>query len=406
MGIWGDLLASVGIGRARRDRRRLHGMLNGYRDSALLYVAVKLGLPDLLADGPKGSDELAAACGAHAPSLRRVVRTLVALGICSEDRDGRFGLTPTGAMLRTGVPRSLAGPAVLFGEEHYAAWGELLHAVMTGEPVFERVFGMGQWEHRARHPELNEHFNAGIERGTRRMADAIVTAYDFSKFSTVADVGGGHGVLLAAILKAHPALRGMLVEQPHVLDGARTYLQAEGVASRCKVLAGDFFEGLPAGADAHVLKSVIHDWNDDRALTILKACRRALKPGGTLLLVERLSPERVAVDAGTGDDGPADAGLHRRARAHGRRIPRAAGGGRRPARPRHPDAFAPEHHRGRQRRRSSSAGSVIPPLRPSPLRTMFSISSTRSRSTGTGRRSHSPRMPSHVGALSPNRPWT
>ena len=299
MGIWRDMLARVGIGRRRRERRVLHGMLNGYRDSALLYAAVRLGLPDLLGEGPKGSGELAESVGAHAPSLRRLLRALVVLGVCTERGDGRFGITPMGAMLRSDAPRSLAGPAILFGEEHYAAWGELLQCVMTGEPAFERVFGMSQWEHRARHPHLNEHFNAGIERGTGRMADAIVAAYDFSKFSTVADVGGGHGVLLAAILRAHPALSGMLVEQPHVLEGARAYLQAAGVADRCRLVAASFFEELPEGADAHILKSVIHDWNDERALAILKTCHRALKPGGSLLLVERLSPGRVMEDAGT-----------------------------------------------------------------------------------------------------------
>jgi hypothetical protein len=280
MGIWHRLLARI-------DRRDLQSMLGSYRACALIYVAARLGIADRLEDGPMTGAELAEHCGAHAPSLRRVMRGLVAIGICREARDGRFSLTPMGEQLRTQGPRSLRGPALLMGEEYYPAWGDLMHSAMTGEPAFRHVFGMSQWEHRAQHPELGESFDAGMERGTERSTGAILAAYDFSRFGTVADVGGGRGVLLAALLQAHPALSGILVEQPHVVEAACGYLEAAGVAGRCRVVAGSFFEALPEGADAHILKSIIHDWDDERALAILRNCHVALKPQSKLLLVEQ-----------------------------------------------------------------------------------------------------------------------
>lgn len=289
-------LANRRISRARIGRRVLRALLNGYRNTALLYVAAKLGLADLLADGPRSSAELARCVGAHAPSLHRILRRLVTLGVCSEKHDGRFGLTALGTWLRVGTPGSLHGLAILCGEERVGAWGGLLHSTMTGETAFNHVFGMSQWEHRQQHPELNEHFNAELRQGTARAIGPILAAYDFSSFRTIADVGGGQGALLAAILKAHPSVTGILFDQPHVVAGARSYLEAAGVAARCQVVAGSFFDRMPDGADAHVLKSVIHDWDDEQSLAILGNCHRALKKQGKLLLVERVMPARAPHD--------------------------------------------------------------------------------------------------------------
>jgi hypothetical protein len=284
------------LGRLRVGRRMLRVLLSGYRNSALLYVAARLGLADLLTDGPRSSDDLARATGAHAPSLHRVLRGLVMLGVCTEERDGRFGLTALGTWLQAGRAGSLRGAAILCGEEQYAAWGSLLHSVMTGEAAFGHVFGMGQWEHREQHAELNEYFQEGLAAGTARTAAAVVAAYDFSRFRTVADVGGGHGALLAAILKAHPPLNGVLFDEPHVVAGAALRLEAAGVAARCRVVGGSFFDRVPDGADALILKSVIHDWDDERSLAILRNCREALTEEGTLLLVERIMPARAEDD--------------------------------------------------------------------------------------------------------------
>jgi SAM-dependent methyltransferase len=280
-------------------RRTLVAVLNGYQNAALLYVAARLGLADLLADGPKDSAELARSLGAHGPSLHRILRGLVALGVCSQDRDGRFGITPLGTWLEADRPGSLRGLAVLTGEEYAGAWGHLLHSAMTGETGFRHAFGMSQWEHRQLHPELDELFNTGLRQETAHAADAIVAAYDFSKFRTVADVGGGQGVLLTAILKAHPSVNGILFDQPHVVAQARSCIEAAGLAGRCAIVGGNFFDRVPDGADAHVLKSVIHDWDDDRGLDILRNCRSVLAERGRLLLVERLLPDRVEQDPGT-----------------------------------------------------------------------------------------------------------
>jgi SAM-dependent methyltransferase len=262
----------------------------------LLYVAAKLGLADLLADGPHSSAELAQSLGAHAPSLHRILRGLVVLGVCAEEEDGRFGLTALGTCLHTEMPESFRGSVILCGEESVGAWCGLHHSAMTGETAFNHVFGMSQWEHRVQHPELNEYFNAGLSEGAMQAAGALLAAYDLSPFRTIADVGGGHGALLAAILKAHPSVTGILYDQPHVVAGGQAYLEAAGVAARCQVVGGDFFERVPEGADAHILKSVIHDWDDERSLAILRNCHRALRPQGRLLLVERIMPLRAEQD--------------------------------------------------------------------------------------------------------------
>jgi SAM-dependent methyltransferase len=218
------------------------------------------------------------------------------LGVCSEEHDGRFNLTARGTWLRADAPGSLRGWAILCGEEHVGAWGGLLHSAMTGGTAFNRVFGMSGWEHRQQHPELDAYFNAGLQQGTAWATGSILAAYDFSSFRTVADVGGGHGVLLAAILKAHPSVSGILFDQPHVVAGALSHLEAAGVAARCKIVGGSFFDRMPDGADAHILKHVIHDWDDDRGLAILRNCHSALKEQGTLLLIERVMPVRVEED--------------------------------------------------------------------------------------------------------------
>ena len=282
-------MSAGGAGRSPGD------LLNGYQDTALLYVAAKLGLADLLAEGPKTSEELSATMGAHAPSLYRILRGLVVVGMCFEEEE-RFGLTHMGQMLRTEVKGSLRNQALVCGDEYMMAWSGLVHSAMTGETAFAHVFGVDPWAHRQRNRALSEQFNADLNTETARSAVAIVEAYDFSAVRVLCDAGGGYGALLCAILVACPAMRGILLEQAHVATGARAYVKSQGLDERCSVVEGDLFEAFPAGADAYVMKSIVHDWSDARSVGILKNCRRALGAHGRVILIERVLP-KLAKDA-------------------------------------------------------------------------------------------------------------
>jgi O-methyltransferase domain/Dimerisation domain len=273
-------------------------MITGYTSAQVVHVAVQLGLPDLLADGPRDVGELATAAGAHAPSLARLVRALAALGLVAEADGGRIELTELGAPLRSDVPGSLRD-AVLFlvGEWAWRAWGDLLYSVRTGEPAFDRVFFMTNFEYWEHNPEAGAIHDAFFRTMARTTSAPIVAAYDFARFGTIVDVGGNAGALLAAILQAHPGVHGILFDLPHVVAGAGPVLVEAGVADRCVVVAGSFFDSVPAGGDAYVLKYVIHDWDDERAAAILKRCRAAMAPEATLLLVEQVLPERLEAGA-------------------------------------------------------------------------------------------------------------
>ncbi len=262
-------------------------MVNGYELSRAIHVAAVLGVADFLMDGPRTVDDLAAATGAHAPTLHRLLRALASVGIFVEDTTGWFGLTDRAEYLRSDVSGSLRYWAMASGgRSFWASWGDLLESVRTGEAAFPRQHGMTNWEYRARLPDEGAAFDAAMTANSRAVADIIAAHYDFSKFGVVADIGGGEGVLLSAILAANPSLHGILFDQPRVLADGRDRLQVGAIAERCQVLAGDFFKSVPPGADAYLLKSVITDWDDVQAATILTKCRTAMRATGTLLLVE------------------------------------------------------------------------------------------------------------------------
>ncbi len=266
-------------------------LVSGAWAAQAVYAAAKLGVADLLADGPRPCAELAEATGTHAPSLYRVLRALAGLGVFAEEADGRFRLTPMAECLRTGVPGSVRPFAVFLGEEWiWRSWGEILHSVRTGEPAFERVFGMPVFEYYARHPEAGRVSVEGLASLSARENAAIVAAYDFSDARSVADVGGGRGSLLAAILDANPGVRGVLFDRPQVVEMARPALEAAGLSGRYDPVPGDFFTAVPAGADLYLMKKVIHDWDDERARTILANCRAAMPGTGRLLLIEQVVP--------------------------------------------------------------------------------------------------------------------
>jgi hypothetical protein len=266
-------------------------MMMGYRVTQLIYVAAKLGIADLLGNGPRSVGEMARATGTHERSLYRVLRALAGVGIFAEDGEGRFGLTPMAELLQAGVANSQRAKILYYAEPtQWRSWGELLYSVKTGETGFQHLYGMGQWEYREQNAEANEIFNAFMTENTQTQAAAVVAAYDFSGMGGVVDVGGGQGALMSAILRANPQVRGIVCDMAHVVEGAGPVLKAAGVADRCEVVPCDFFDSVPGGGDAYILKLIIHDWDDDEAAAILKTVRKAMPKGGRLLLVENVIP--------------------------------------------------------------------------------------------------------------------
>ena len=271
----------------------LFRMVTSFWVPPAIHVVAVLGIADLLADGPRGCDELAQATNTDALSLGRVLRALAGVGLFIEDDGGRFGLTPLSTCLRRDVPSSVRPAALLFGiPAQWDPWSDLLHSVRTGQPAFEHRFGMGVFDYYAQHPEAAALFNQFMAAGNAGQHAAVAAAYDFSRLTRLVDVGGGNGALLAAILSAYPHLRGILFDRAEVVAGAPAILMAAGVADRCEVVGGDFFEALPSGGDAHIVSRILHDWDDDRAVEILRTCRRALPEHGTLLVVEQVLPPR------------------------------------------------------------------------------------------------------------------
>jgi len=277
--------------------RELHRLITGYQVSQAVHVAATLGLSDLLADGPRSVAELAGATRTDARSLRRLMRGLVAVGLYDDIGDDRFANTELGDAFRNDAPRSVAGWARFVGRPfHWQAYASLEHSVRTGETGFAAVHGRSLWGYLAEHPDEQNVFDDAMTALSRAVADSVVDAYDFGRFATVVDVGGGRGLLLSAVLSRYPSVEGVLFDRPDVAAGAQQLLAAAGVAQRCKVIGGSFFESVPAGADAYVLKAVIHDWSDAESVEILRTCRRAMPETGRLLLVEQLldlSPDPV-----------------------------------------------------------------------------------------------------------------
>lgn len=273
---------------APSPQETLQHLLNGYRITQILYVAAKLGLADSLADGPKTVEELAAATGAYADALYRVLRALASIGVFEETAARRFALTPLAECLQTAHPESMRAQALFFGEDSYRSWAELMYSVMTGATAFEHVFGAAHFDYLAQHPEASAIFNRTMSESSRRSAAAITGAYDFSAAGTVVDVGGGQGMLIAAVLRANPALHGILFDQPHVVASAESILAEAGVADRCARIGGDFFASVPPGGGIYTLRHIIHDWDDERSITILRNCAQALAPGGKVVVVERV----------------------------------------------------------------------------------------------------------------------
>jgi O-methyltransferase domain/Dimerisation domain len=273
----------------------LMDLIAGHRVTAVIHVAAKLGLADLLTDGPRTAADLARLTDTHERSLLRLMRALCALGICTEAGDGKFGLTELGGYLAAKSERSVKAWALLEGDMLRAGWGQMIESIRTGKTASELAGASPErFEEMAKaNASAAALFNQAMVSGTRVQIAALLAAYDFAGIPTLMDVGGGLGELLSGILQKYPSMHGIVFDLPHCEDGALKNLAALGVADRCKFIGGSFFESVPVGADAIIMKYIIHDWNDQRCVQIFRNCHRALKPGARLLVVDRIMPTRL-----------------------------------------------------------------------------------------------------------------
>jgi hypothetical protein len=267
----------------------LHQLINGYRISQAIHVAASLHIADHLVNGPRTSRELAAATTTHPDALHRLLRALAAAGVLHEGDGPAFSLTPIGQYLRRDIAGSRQAWAIFSGRPTYwGAWGQLLHSVRTGENAFRHAHGIDVWEYRTRNPAESEIFDVAMREGSLRAFADVCAHCDFSRFNQIADIGGGDGSFLASILKANDGCHGVLFDQPHVVTAASAVLREAGVATRCEIVGGSFFEDIPPACDAYLLKFILHDWQDEQAVALLRTCRRACRTSGKLIVIERV----------------------------------------------------------------------------------------------------------------------
>jgi hypothetical protein len=265
-------------------------LVYGAQAAQIIYVAAKLGVPDILKDGPRTSAEIGAAVGVEASTLRRVLRGASSLGVCAEVEADRFALTEMGQYLRSDRPDSLHWRVLFNGEVLLPLWGDFLQTVRSGESGALRVLKMPLYDYLAAHPAVGGLFDQTMASSARYRLEPAVAAYDFSRFQTIVDVGGGNGALLLAILRRYPEPRGLVYDLPPVAERAREHIQAVGLAARCTAVGGDATVGVPAGADCHLLSNFLISMSDDAATTVLRHCREAIAAGGVLVLVEWVMP--------------------------------------------------------------------------------------------------------------------
>jgi hypothetical protein len=269
----------------------LFQIATGYWISQAVYVAAKLGIADLLRDRPLSSVALATATGSDAPSLFRLMRALSSVGIFSQlDRD-RFALSRLAENLLTNAPASLRATVITIGEIHYQACGDLLHSVQTGAPAFNNVFGASLFDYLRQHGDTAEAFNQGMANVSSMLAYAVLMAYDFAGISSIVDIGGGHGTLLEKILQFNPGMKGTVFDTASTIERAKEQLGNNAQGRRFSYAAGDFFTSVPQGAEAYLLCGVIHDWDDNHAITILRNCRSAMTRNSRVLLVDVIVPD-------------------------------------------------------------------------------------------------------------------
>ncbi len=270
--------------------QQLMGLITGYWRSQAVYVAAKLGIADLLADGSRDVAGLAKSVECDEDALFRLLRALASIGVFEEIEPRTFSLTPMAEVLRSDVEGSQRALALMMGEEQYQAWGELLYSVRSGNPGFDHRFGQPIFDYLGERPEQARIFDAAMTGIHGRETAAVLEAYDFSEVDVLADIGGGNGSKISAVLERYPEMQGLLFDLPHVVEHARESLEQTGLADRCRFEGGSFFESVPGGANAYLLRHIIHDWDDERSLTILKNIREVIPDDGRLLIVEAVIP--------------------------------------------------------------------------------------------------------------------
>jgi orsellinic acid C2-O-methyltransferase len=275
------------------DRTRLLGLINASWTTQVIAAAVELGLADAMSGGPSSVAALARASYTHEPSLRRLLCAMVSLDLCVQDENGNFSLSATGGLLCKGAPASLAAWAALGGGRIWSQWGRLAESVRTGQSIRKRTQTHDDFSQMDEDAPAAELFNRAMVELTAPVASEVARAVDFSDVRRVVDVGGGYGQLLCSLLIAHPGVHGLLFDMAHATQEIPAHFHEAGVAQRCQLVTGSFFEAVPEGADVYLLKSILHDWDDDRCLTILRVCKRAMQPAARLLLVERLAPDHA-----------------------------------------------------------------------------------------------------------------
>lgn len=283
------------------DRDLIARLAFGSMAAQTLRAAVRLRVAELVGDTPRGAAAVAADAGTEPQAMARLLRALAGLGLLKEHGPDSFSVTAAGALLAPGHPESLTSFVRMFTEPAIIrAWEHLDDSVRSGEVAFDAVFGTDFFSHLAQHPELSAEFNAAMSQAVAETAAVLPYAFDFGKFSSVTDVGGGDGTLLAGVLGAHPGLSGVVLDTEQGLAGAPRTLERYGLTGRCSLVAGDFFRSVPEGSDLYLIKSVLHDWSDDQVVTILTHCRQVLPPGGLVLIVEPVLPESVGATADAG----------------------------------------------------------------------------------------------------------
>jgi hypothetical protein len=267
-------------------------MVSGYWLSQSIYVAAKLGIADLLQHGPQSCQELANQTDSNVSALYRLLRALASVGVFRETETQVFTLTPLAEHLCSDHPLSVKATAIMLGETpHYQAWGQALYSVKTGKPAFDHHFGMGVFEYFKSHPEDAEIFEQSMNSFSLSEEKAILSVYDFSDLKTLVDVGGGYGEMLGTFLQQYPDHLGILFDEEYVITHCQPTLEKHGIVNRCQAVSGNFFESIPPGGDAYLLKHIIHDWDDERAIKILKNCCNVLDNHSKVLVMEMVVPD-------------------------------------------------------------------------------------------------------------------
>ena len=270
--------------------QQLDGMITGYWISQALYAAAKFGIADHLKDGSRSVEDLAEATSTNPEALFRLLRALASVGIFAEGEARQFSLTPLAEPLRSDVAGSKRALALMSGDEQFRAWAEIAHSIETGKTAFEKVYGTPIFDYLGENPDKARIFDAAMVGIHGRESNAILDAYDFSRMRVVADIGGGNGSQIISVLQKHPKMKAVLFDLPHVIERAKERIESAGLSERCELVGGNFFDAVPEGADAYLMRHIIHDWDDQKSLTILRNCSKAMSSDSKLLVVESVIP--------------------------------------------------------------------------------------------------------------------